>query len=163
MFPPSQAVLLQMSGATAKIVALIMLVVFFVLAISVVPLEFRFYGEVRGRRLGTAIALGATIFIMVTVMLAGVLLDWYTTPRGLMVLLGLLPFFLILTLWFLYLRYQLIASLHVRAASRSREALELLLDRMKKAEQYSREQGAEEKEEGREPLANQTEKREEDD
>lgn len=137
MNPLCQAALLVVSP-TAKTVALVLLVAFFVVAIAVVPLEFNFYRTIRQQPLGTAVALELVISLDIVLLLAGVILDWYVTVRGMILLLTLMILLLVLTVWFVYWRFRLIAALYSRASARSRQELEKLLRDMARTQDEAR-------------------------
>ncbi|MCD6283406.1 hypothetical protein J7J84_07415 [bacterium] len=127
MDPLCQIALLTVSP-TAKTVALVLLVAFFIVAIAVVPLEFGFYRSLQDQPFGTAVALEIIISVDIVLMLAGVVLDWYMTPRGMILLLSLMVILLVLTIWFVYWRFRLITALYSRASLRSQEELRRLLN-----------------------------------
>ena len=149
MDPLCQAALLVTSPA-AKAVALVLLVAFFVVAIAVVPLEFSFYRSLQQRQpFGTAVALEIIISVDIVALLAGVVLDWYATPRGMILLLSLMIILLLLTMWFVYWRYRLISALYSRATLKSQEELRRLLNDIAEArEQSKRAPGDDEKDGG---------------
>lgn len=134
--PLCQAALLVSSPA-AKAVALVLLVAFFVVAIAVVPLEFSFYRSLQQQPFGTAVALEIIISVDIVLMLAGVILDWYMTPRGMILLLSLMIVLLVLTVWFVYWRFRLITALYSRATLKSRKELRKLLDDIAEAKRQS--------------------------
>lgn len=137
MDPLCQAALLVTSPA-AKAVALVLLVAFFVVAIAVVPLEFSFYRSLQRQPFGTAVALEIIISVDIVALLAGVVLDWYATPRGMILLLSLMIVLLLLTVWFVYWRYRLISALYSRATLKSQEELRRLLNDIAKAREQSK-------------------------
>ena len=136
MDPLCQAALLVANPA-AKAVALVLLVAFFVVAIAVVPLEFSFYRSLQQQPFGTAVALEMIISVDIVLMLAGVILDWYMTPRGMILLLSLMIVLLVLTVWFVYWRFRLISALFSRATLRSQEDLRRLLNDIAKAREHA--------------------------
>ena len=136
MDPLCQAALLATSPA-AKAVALVLLVAFFVVAITVVPLEFSCYRSLQRQPFGTAVALEIIISVDIALMLAGVILDWYMTPRGMILLLALMITLLVLTVWFVYWRFRLISALYSRATLRSQEDLRRLLNDIAKAKKQA--------------------------
>jgi hypothetical protein len=131
-----QAALLFVSP-TAKTAALVLLVAFFVVAIAVVPLEFSFYRSLQQQPFGTAVALEIIITVDIVLMLAGVVLDWYTTPRGMILLLSLMIILLALTVWFVYWRFRLITALYSRATLKSQEELRKLLNDIAEAKKQA--------------------------
>ncbi len=136
MHPLCQAVLL-IPSPSAKTVALGLLVAFFVVVIAVVPLEFGFYRTLKQQPLGTAVALEIIISVDIVLLLAGVILDWYTTPQGIILLLTLMILLLVLAVWFVYWRFRLIAALYSRATLKSRRELERLLSDMARAKEQA--------------------------
>lgn len=136
MNPLCQASLLATSPA-AKAVALVLLVAFFIVAIAVVPLEFSFYRSLKEQPFGTAVALEIIISVDIVLMLAGVILDWYMTVRGMILLLTLMIVLLVLTVWFVYWRFRLITALYSRASLKSQKELKKLLDDIAEAKKQS--------------------------
>jgi len=126
------ALAIQLTTATTRTIALVLLVALFVFALAVTPLEVRFYQEVR-QRIAPALTLEIITFVLAVAMLAGVILDWYASPLGLAMLVAQLMLFLVLTLVFLFHRYRLVAVLYTRAALGSKRDLERLLARMAEA------------------------------
>ena len=143
MDPLCQAALLATSPA-AKAVALVLLVAFFVVAITVVPLEFGFYRSIEQQPFGTAVALEIIISVDIALMLAGVILDWYMTPRGMILLLTLMIVLLVLTVWFVYWRFRLISALFSRATLRSQKELRQLLTDVAEARKQAGDDGNDE-------------------
>jgi hypothetical protein len=135
--PLCQAALL-IPSPTAKAVALGLLVAFFVVVIAVVPLEFGFYRTLKQQPLGTAVGLEIIISVDIVLLLAGVILDWYITPQGMILLLTLMILLVMLTVWFVYWRFRLIAALYSRASVKSRRELERLLRDIAKAKEQSK-------------------------
>lgn len=141
--------MLQALNPAAKTAAMWMLVGAFVLVIAVVPFEFAFFRLVKTRLLVKALALELWVFILIVLILAGVVLDWYATPRGLLVLLGLFVIFLAATVWFLILRFRMIASLHVQVTmtrARAKKDIELLLQAIKESAEEEDTKGEDERE-----------------
>jgi hypothetical protein len=130
------AALLATSPA-AKAVALVLLVAFFIVAIAVVPLEFGFYRSLQEQPFGTAVALEVIISVDIVLMLTGVILDWYMTVRGMILLLILMIVLLVLTVWFVYWRFRLITALYSRATLKSQKELRKLLDDIAEARKQS--------------------------
>lgn len=142
--------MLQAFSSSAKTAAMALLAAAFILAVAVVPFEFIFFRSVKTRQLVKALALEFWVFALIVLILAGVVLDWYATPRGLLVLLGMFIIFLAATAWFFLLRYRMIASLHVQVTltrERAKQDLELLLQAIKESAEE------EQKKEGGQPEA----------
>jgi len=135
--PLCQAALLVTSPA-AKAVALVLLVAFFVVAVAVVPLEFSFYRSLQQQPFGTAVALEIIISLDIVALLAGVVLDWYVTLRGMILLLSLMIVLLVLTAWFAYWRFRLISALYSRATLRSQEELHRMLNDIAEAKKQAK-------------------------
>ncbi len=118
-----------------RIVALVLLVVFFLLAIAAVPFEFSFYSSLRRQKLLPSILAEIAVFIIIVLLLAGVMLDWFLSLQGLWMLVVLLALLVTLLLYFLYWRMRLISSLFARADKLAKPDLDNLLEEMRKVDE----------------------------
>ncbi len=118
-----------------RIVALVLLVVFFSLAIAAVPFEFSFYSSLRRQKLLPSILAEIAVFIIIVLLLAGVMLDWFLSLQGLWMLVVLLALLVTLLLYFLYWRMRLISSLFARADKLAKPDLDNLLEEMRKVDE----------------------------
>ena len=117
-----------------RTVALILLVAFFLLAIAAVPFEFSFYSSLRGQNLGPSLFAEISVFAVIVALLAGAVLDWFSTPELIVLMLGLVLMLLLLVIWFLYWRTRLISALLYKVSRAAKGDLEKLLAEMRKAE-----------------------------
>jgi len=134
---------MQTLSPAAKSAAMWMLVAAFVLVIAVVPFEFAFFRAVKSSQIVKALVLEFWVFVLIVLLLAGVILDWYATPRGMLVMLGLFVIFIAVTTWFLIVRFRLIAGLHVQVTltrERARKDIELLLQAIRESAEKKEEE-----------------------
>ena len=114
-----------------------LLVAFFIVAVAVVPIEFSFYRSLQQQPFGTAVALEIIISLDIVLMLTGVIMDWYMTVRGMILLLTLMIVLLVLTVWFVYWRFRLITALYSRATLKSQQELRKLLNDIAEAKRQA--------------------------
>lgn len=130
-------------------VALVILVAFFLLVIAAVPFEFNFYNAVKRQKLFPSIAAEVSVFIIMTMLLAGVMLDWFFSIQGLWLLIVLLALLMTLLLYFLYWRMRLISSLFARAGRMEKADLDKLFEALRIAAEEKRSGGKDEGEGGK--------------
>jgi hypothetical protein len=128
-----------------RAVALVILVAFFLLVIAAVPFEFNFYNAVKRQRLLPSIAAEISVFIIMTLLLAGVMLDWFFSIKGLWLLIVLLALLMTLLLYFLYWRMRLISSLFARAGRMEKADLDKLFEALRMAAEEKKRGGKDER------------------
>jgi O-antigen/teichoic acid export membrane protein len=119
----------------SKTVALVLLIAFFLLAIAAVPFEFNFYGGLKGQNLGPSVFAEISVFVAIVVLLTGAVLDWFTTPQHVLLMIGLVIVLLLLVIWFLYWRARLISTMLFKATRSVKGDLDKLLEEMRRLEE----------------------------
>jgi hypothetical protein len=119
----------------SRSVALVLLIAFFLLVIAAVPFEFSFYSALRGQKLGPSVFAEISVFIAIVLLLSGSVLDWFTTPQHILLMIGLVIVLLLLVIWFLYWRARLISAMLFRATKAAKVDLEELLAEMRQVEE----------------------------
>lgn len=140
MSQPLQLALLALPQE-GRAVALVILVAFFLLVIAAVPFEFNFYNAVKRQKLLPSILAEISVFIIMTMLLAGVMLDWFFSIKGLWLLIVLLALLMTLLLYFLYWRMRLISSLFARAGRMEKADLDELLEALRLAAEEKKRSG----------------------
>lgn len=123
---------------SARLVALILLIGFAIFTVAAVPVEYRFFQRVHSRALPWMVALELLVVLLIVLALAGLILEWFTGTRGVLMAAWLLTGLWIILIVYLLLRVPLTyrAYLGQRAdAKTSREALERLLATMQRNQQ----------------------------
>ncbi len=127
-----------------RAVALVILIAFFLLVIAAVPFEFNFYSAVKRQKLLPSIVAEISVFIIMTLLLAGVMLDWFFSIKGLWLLIVLLALLMTLLLYFLYWRMRLISSLFARAGRMEKADLDKLFEALRIAAEEKKRGGKDE-------------------